>query len=107
MPNTRSASSRSWTRADEIIGLDPDARCDYCDERAGPPGPQSGPVYLVRNPIAADLIEPLHEDCAAFWFEWLAHIPREICDRMLNGARARMRSRVKGEGGTARAEAVR
>jgi hypothetical protein len=41
---------------------------------------------------------PLHEDCAAFWFEWLADIPKEICDRMLSHARGRMRNRVK-EGG--------
>ena len=42
---------------------------------------------------------PLHEDCAGYWFDWLSDIPKEICDRMLNGARARMRNRVKGEGG--------
>ena len=79
----------------EIIGL-AYGRCDYCDARAGPPGPQSGPVYLVRNPFAADLIEPLHEDCAEYWFEWLSKIPKEICDRMLSGVRARM---LKGAGG--------
>jgi hypothetical protein len=62
----------------EIIGL-ADIPCDYCGERAGPPGPQSGPVYLVSNPFqggkfAGAIIpaaEALHEDCAAFWFDWL------------------------------------
>jgi hypothetical protein len=62
----------------EIAGLI-DKPCDYCGGRAGPPGPQSGPVYLVRNPFkggkfAGTIIpdaEPLHEDCAAYWFDWL------------------------------------
>jgi ADP-ribose pyrophosphatase YjhB (NUDIX family) len=83
----------------EIVGVDPDSRCDYCDAHAGPPGPQSGEVYLVRNPFAADLVVPLHEDCAEYWFVWLSKIPKEICDRMLSAARARMRNRLKDEGG--------
>jgi hypothetical protein len=53
--------------------------CAYCGKRAGPPGPQSGPVHMVRNPFAggkfAGTIIPaaelLHEDCAAYWFDWL------------------------------------
>ena len=48
----------------EIIGL-ADNPCDYCGQRVGPPGPQSGPVYLVCNPFNGRS-EPLHEDCAGF-----------------------------------------
>jgi hypothetical protein len=48
----------------EIIGLAADAACDYC-------GGRDGTVYLVRNPFEDGRSEPLHEDCAAAWFEWL------------------------------------
>src|SRR5262249_40886570 len=82
----------------EIVRLDPGGVCDYCDGCAGPSGPQSGEVYLISSPFEGDLIVPLHEDCAAFWFAWLSEIPKEICDRMLSHARGRMRNRVKGEG---------
>ena len=49
-----------------------DKPCEYC-------GGRDGKVYMVRNPFeggefAGEIIpaaEPLHEDCAAFWFNWL------------------------------------
>ena len=59
----------------EIIGL-ADNPCDYCGQGVGPPGPQSGPVYLIRNPYNGRS-EPLHEDCAGFWFEWLGKVAKE------------------------------
>jgi hypothetical protein len=71
-----SENSRPKTKEGyEII----EPECTYCGKRAGPPGPQSGPVFMVRNPFAGGKFagtiipaaEPLHEDCAAFWFDWL------------------------------------
>ena len=66
----------------EIIGL-ADNPCDYCGQGVGPPGPQSGPVYLVRNPFNGRS-EPLHEDCAGFWFEWLGKVAKDVRDRVLS-----------------------
>ena len=66
----------------EIIGL-ADNPCDYCGQRAGPPGPQSDPVYLVCNPFNGRS-EPLHEDCAGFWFEWLGKVAKDVRDRVLS-----------------------
>jgi hypothetical protein len=54
---------------------------------------------LIRNSFVANFFEPLHQDCAKYWFDWLGAIPREMRDRLINGARARMRNRVKGAGG--------
>src|SRR5262245_35558881 len=47
----------------EIIQLEPDNPCTYCGQR-------DGTVYLVCNPVEGGN-EPLHENCAAFLFEWL------------------------------------
>jgi hypothetical protein len=52
-----------------------DKPCEYC-------GGRDGKVYMVRNPFEGDefadeiipAAEPLHEDCAAFWFDWLGKI---------------------------------
>ena len=66
----------------EIIGL-ADNPCDYCGQRVGPPGPQSGAVYLVCNPFNGRS-EPLHEDCAGFWFEWLGKVAKDVRDRVLS-----------------------
>ena len=66
----------------EIIGL-ADNPCDYCGQRVGPPGPQSGPVYLVCNPFNGRS-EPLHQDCAGFWFEWLGKVAKDVRDRVLS-----------------------
>jgi hypothetical protein len=61
-----SENHRSKTKdGHEVIGLEPDAPCDYCGER-------DGTVYLVRNPFEGGRSEPLHEDCAAHWLEWLS-----------------------------------
>jgi len=65
-----------------IIGL-ADNPCDYCGQGVGPPGPQSGPVYLVCNPFNGRS-EPLHEDCAGFWFEWLGKVAKDVRDRVLS-----------------------
>ena len=59
-----------------ILGL-ADKPCDYCGER-------DGRVYMVRNPFEGEefggatipAAEPLHEDCAAFWFEWLGRFAK-------------------------------
>jgi hypothetical protein len=71
----------------KIIGL-ADHPCNYCDQRAGPRGPQSGPVYWVANPFKNKFVgtnaEPLHEDCAGFWFEWLGKVAKEVRDRVLS-----------------------
>ena len=66
----------------EIIGL-ADNPCDYCGQPVGPPGPQSGAVYLVCNPFNGRS-EPLHEDCAGFWFEWLGKVAKDVRDRVLS-----------------------
>ena len=42
-----------------------DNPCHYCGKRDG--------VYLIRNPFNG-CSEPLHESCAAFWFDWLGKI---------------------------------
>jgi len=65
----------------EIIEL-ADNPCGYCGQRVGPPGPQSGAVYLVCNPFNGRS-EPLHEDCAGFWFEWLGKVAKDVRDRVL------------------------
>jgi hypothetical protein len=85
------SENRRPTANYEIIGP-ADNPCDYCDTR-------DGTVYLVRNPFDGGLIEPLHEPCAGYGFDWLGKIKKEARERMLNRARDRMLSRVKAEGG--------
>jgi len=88
-PSEVSENSRPKTKTkDGYKIIEPE--CAYCGKRAGPPGPQSGPIYWTLNPFT-DRPELLHEDCAGFWFGWLGKIAKETRDRILN--------RVKGEGG--------
>src|SRR6478736_5804856 len=47
----------------EVIGLEPDEPCTYCDKR-------DGTIYLIRNTYKG-LSEPMHESCAVAWFGWL------------------------------------
>ena len=60
----------------EVIGLS-DEPCTYCGERGGPVHPmqaQSGPVYLMQGLFKGVGREPLHEDCAGYWFEFYSRI---------------------------------
>jgi len=50
----------------EVIGLAPDDPCAYCGER-------DGTVYLIRNTYKG-LSEPMHESCAAYWFDFYNRI---------------------------------
>ena len=53
----------------EVIGLAPDDPCAYCGER-------DGTVYLIRNTYKG-LSEPMHESCAAYWFDFTTGSTRE------------------------------
>ena len=48
----------------EIIGPEPDEPCAFCGERG------DAPVYLMQALFKGVGREPLHENCAVYWFEW-------------------------------------
>jgi hypothetical protein len=47
--------------------LEPDAACEYCGQRGAP-------VYLMQAMFKGVGREPLHEDCAGYWFEFYSRI---------------------------------
>jgi hypothetical protein len=47
----------------EVIGPEPDEPCTYCGQRG------DDPVYLMQGLFKGVGREPLHETCAAYWFE--------------------------------------
>ena len=51
----------------EVIGLEPDEPCTYC-------APRGAPVYLMQALFKGVGREPLHEDCAGYWFEFYSRI---------------------------------
>jgi hypothetical protein len=51
----------------EVIGLEPDEPCTYCGQRGAP-------VYLMQALFKGVGREPLHEDCAGYWFEFYSRI---------------------------------
>ena len=52
----------------EVIGLEPHEPCTYCGQRG------DDPVYLMQGLFKGVGREPLHEVCAAYWFEWYSAI---------------------------------
>ena len=52
----------------EVIGVEPNAACEYCGQRG------DDPVYLMQGLFKGVGREPLHEACAAYWFEWYSTI---------------------------------
>jgi hypothetical protein len=48
----------------EVIGVEPDAACEYCGQRG------DDAVYLMQGLFKGVGREPLHEACAAHWFKW-------------------------------------
>ena len=51
----------------EVIGLELDEPCTYCGQRGAP-------VYLMQALFKGVGREPLHEDCAGYWFEFYSRI---------------------------------
>ena len=51
----------------EVIGLEPDEPCTYCGKR-------DGTIYLMQGLFKGVGREPLHEDCAGYWFEFYSRI---------------------------------
>ena len=52
----------------EVIGVEPNAACNYCGQRG------DDPVYLMQGLFKGVGREPLHEDCAGYWFEFYSRI---------------------------------
>ena len=52
----------------EVIGLEPDAACEYCGQRG------DDPVYLMQGLFKGVGREPLHETCAGYFFEFYSRI---------------------------------
>ena len=52
----------------EVIGVEPDAACEYCGQRG------DDAVYLMQGLFKGVGREPLHEACAAHWFEFYSRI---------------------------------
>ncbi len=52
----------------EVIGVEPDAACEYCGQRG------DDAVYLMQGLFKGVGREPLHEACAAHWFKWWSAI---------------------------------
>ena len=52
----------------EVIGVEPNAACEYCGQRG------DDPVYLMQALFKGVGREPLHEDCAGYWFEFYSRI---------------------------------
>ena len=52
----------------EVIGVEPDAACEYCGQRG------DDAVYLMQGLFKGVGREPLHEDCAGYWFEFYSRI---------------------------------
>jgi hypothetical protein len=54
----------------EVLGLEPDAVCEYCGQRG------DDPVYLLEGLYKGGRREPLHEVCAGYFFEFYSRIKR-------------------------------
>jgi hypothetical protein len=54
----------------EVIGVEPNAACEYCGQRG------DNPVYLMQGLFKGVGREPLHEACAGYWFEWYSAIDK-------------------------------
>ena len=52
----------------EVIGVEPDAACEYCGQRG------DDAVYLMQGLFKGVGREPLHEACAGYWFEFCSRI---------------------------------
>jgi hypothetical protein len=52
----------------EVIRVEPDAACEYCGQRG------DDAVYLMQGLFKGVGREPLHEDCAGYWFEFYSRI---------------------------------
>jgi hypothetical protein len=52
----------------EVIGVEPNAACEYCGQRG------DAPVYLMQALFKGVGREPLHEECAGYWFEFYSRI---------------------------------
>jgi hypothetical protein len=52
----------------EVLSLETNAPCEYCGQRG------NAPVYLMQALFKGIGREPLHEECAAYWFEWYSAI---------------------------------
>jgi hypothetical protein len=52
----------------DVIRVEPNAACEYCDQRG------DEPVYLMQGLFKGGVREPLHEACAAHWFEWYSAV---------------------------------
>ena len=55
----------------EVIGVEPDAACEYCGQRG------DDAVYLMQGLFKGVGREPLHEACAAYWFEFYSSDQQE------------------------------
>ena len=52
----------------EVIGVEPDAACEYCGQRG------DDAVYLMQGLFKGVGRAPLHEACATHWFKWWSAI---------------------------------
>jgi len=52
----------------EVIGVEPNAACEYCGQRG------DDPVYLMQGLFKGVGREPLHEVCAGHFFEFYSRI---------------------------------